>query len=181
MAIANGENDMNKNEILKILEKAKDKNGEVPMRLVRQAFEKLPEPCEDAISRRDAIDSVEESRRLNHHQDGKEACAHEYEHRHFLKILLDLPSAQPEDYAHGFADGYKQGQKDAQPERKKGEWIYGEKDGQDGWYCSECKGFIPWDYDYYGLNDIDFIKDFKTCPFCDSKMISCTGSDNMKR
>lgn len=37
---------MDKNEVLKILETAKDKNGEVPMRLVRQAFEKLPEPCE---------------------------------------------------------------------------------------------------------------------------------------
>lgn len=60
-------------------------------------------------------------------------------------------------------------------ERKTGKWIYGEKDGQDGWYCSECEGFIPWDYDYYGLNNIDFIKDFKTCPFCDSKMISYTG------
>ena len=69
----------------------------------------------------------------------------------------------------------------AQPERKTGRWIYGEKDGQDGWYCSECKGFIPWDYDYYGLNNIDFIKDFKTCPFCDSKMVSCTGSENMER
>ena len=29
-------------EILEILERAKDKNGEVPMRLVRQAFKKLP-------------------------------------------------------------------------------------------------------------------------------------------
>ena len=51
---------------------------------------------DDLISRQAAIDSVEESRRLNHHKDGKEACAHEYEHRHFLKILRDLPSAQPE-------------------------------------------------------------------------------------
>lgn len=50
----------------------------------------------DMISRQAAIDAVEESRRLNHHQDGKEACAHEYEHRHFLKILRDLPSPQPE-------------------------------------------------------------------------------------
>ena len=47
----------------------------------------------DVIDRQAAIDAVEESRRLNHHQDGKEACAHEYEHRHFLKILRDLPSA----------------------------------------------------------------------------------------
>ena len=48
---------------------------------------------DDYIRRNVAIDEVEESRRLNHHQDGKEACAHEYEHRHFLKLLRDLPSA----------------------------------------------------------------------------------------
>ena len=42
---------MNKEDILKILEGAKDKNGDVPMRLVRQAFEKLPEPCTGTISR----------------------------------------------------------------------------------------------------------------------------------
>lgn len=46
----------------------------------------------DLISRQAAIDAVEESRCLNHHQDGREACAHEYEHRHFLKILRELPS-----------------------------------------------------------------------------------------
>ena len=54
----------------------------------------------DTIYRQDAIDAVEESRRLNHHQDGKDACAHEYEHRHFLKLLRDLPSAQPENPVH---------------------------------------------------------------------------------
>lgn len=59
MAIANGENDMDKNEILKILEMAKDENGEVPMRLVRQAFEKLPKPYDDTISRQDAIDAID--------------------------------------------------------------------------------------------------------------------------
>ena len=62
-------------------------------------------------------------------------------------------------------------------ERKKRKWIYGEKSGQDGWYCSECGGFIPWYYDFYGLDNIDFIEDFKTCPFCDSKMVSYTGAD----
>lgn len=51
---------------------------------------------DELISRQAAIDAVEESRRLNHHQDGKEACAHEYEHRHFLKILRDLPSEEPQ-------------------------------------------------------------------------------------
>ena len=64
-----------------------------------------------------------------------------------------------------------------QPERNKGEWIYGEDDGQDGWYCSECNGFVPWDYEYYGLENIDFIDDFKVCPFCEADMISRTGAD----
>lgn len=62
-----------------------------------------------------------------------------------------------------------------QPERKRGEWIYGENDGQDGWYCSECGLFIPWYYDYYGLDNIDFIADFNTCPKCDTKMLKYTG------
>ena len=65
----------------------------------------------------------------------------------------------------------------AEPERNKGEWIYGEDDGQDGWYCSECNGFVPWDYEYYGLENIDFIDDFKVCPFCEADMISRTGAD----
>lgn len=66
----------------------------------------------------DAIGAVEESRRLNHHQDGRAACAHEYEHRHFLKILRELPPAQPE--------------------RTKGRWI--KMSDADGVYycCSEC-------------------------------------------
>ena len=64
-----------------------------------------------------------------------------------------------------------------EPERKTGKWIYGEDDGQDGWYCSECGGFVHWDYDYYGLGNIDFIKDFKTCPRCDARMISYTGME----
>lgn len=50
---------MNKEDILKILEGAKDKNGEIPMRLVRQAFEKLSEPCGDTISRQAAIEVID--------------------------------------------------------------------------------------------------------------------------
>ena len=45
------------------------------------------------ISIREALDAVEESRRFNHHKDAKEASAHEYEHRHFLKILMDIQPA----------------------------------------------------------------------------------------
>lgn len=64
-----------------------------------------------------------------------------------------------------------------QPERKKGKWIYGENDCQDGWFCSECRFFIPWDYDYYGLNNINFIKDFHVCPHCKAEMVTYTGKN----
>lgn len=49
---------------------------------------------DDLISRYEAIDVVEKSKRLNPHQDSKMASAHELEHRHFLKILFDLPPAE---------------------------------------------------------------------------------------
>lgn len=64
-----------------------------------------------------------------------------------------------------------------QETRKTAEWIYGEKDGADGWYCSNCGFHIPWYYDYYGLNNINFISDFHTCPHCDAKMVKYTGMD----
>ena len=57
---------MNKDKILANLETAVDKNGNIPMRLVRQAFEKLPELCEDAVSRRDAIDAIGEVHPLDY-------------------------------------------------------------------------------------------------------------------
>jgi len=37
--------------------------------------------------------------------------------KHGKEVKFVKASAQPEDYAHGFVDGYKQGKKDAQPER----------------------------------------------------------------
>ena len=64
---------------------------------------------------------------------------------------------------------------DVAPVRQTAEWIYGEKDGADGWYCSKCKFHIPWYYEYYGLKNIDFIRDFHTCPHCDAKMTKYTG------
>lgn len=53
----------------------------------------------DTIYRQAALDAVEESRRLNHHLDAKAASCHEYEHRHFMKILSELPPAQLEQRA----------------------------------------------------------------------------------
>ena len=51
------------------------------------------------ISVQEALDAVEESMRLNHHKNAKEACAHEYEHRHFLKILMDIQPADVVPYS----------------------------------------------------------------------------------
>lgn len=68
---------------------------------------------------------------------------------------------------------------EAEPVRQTAEWIYGEKDGADGWYCSKCGFHIPWYYEYYGLNNINFIRDFHTCPHCDSKMMKYTGMDEV--
>jgi hypothetical protein len=104
----------------------------------------------DLIDRQAAIDAVQKYK-CEHGYDYAD-CAYDIE-----KDLKALPSAQPE--------------------RKKGKWIYGEDDGQDGWYCSECNGFVPWDYEYYGLKNIDFIDDFKVCPFCEADMVSRTGSE----
>ena len=79
---------MNKEDILKILEGAKDKNGDVPMRLVRQAFKKLPEPCTDTISRQAAIDAI-----IHNIMPTKKGY---YEPSEVLCELMQVPSAQPE-------------------------------------------------------------------------------------
>ena len=101
----------------------------------------------DVISRQDAIDAVEKSRRLNHHQDGKEACAHEYEHRHFLKILRDLPPAQPESPELEELDFVQPHKKIGvqleitQPEQKTEKWIpCSERPPEKcGWYMCTLK------------------------------------------
>lgn len=51
---------------------------------------------DDLINRAEAIIAVEKSRQLNHHTDKKAISAHEHEHRHFMRILTELPPAQPE-------------------------------------------------------------------------------------
>lgn len=59
-------------------------------------------------------------------------------------------------------------------EQQTGEWLYGEDNGQDGWFCSKCEFFVPWYYQYYE-NDVDFIRDYKACPHCLAKMVTYTG------
>lgn len=40
-----------------------------------------------------------------------------------MNIADDLKSAYEDGYEKGFADGFEAGQRDVQPERKKGKWI----------------------------------------------------------
>lgn len=56
----------------------------------------------------------------------------------------------------------------AQPERKKGKWIYGEDEyGIDGYHCDECGFFVPWDYAHKFIN---YIEDYHFCPNCGANM-----------
>ena len=132
---------------------------------------KLDNKNGELISRQDAIDSINAYLGLS-------AVSRTIQNMTSIQEILEkLPPASPD--LSTFSDklwkiAYERGKEEGQ---KKGKWIYGEKSGQDGWYCSECGGFIPWDYDFYGLDNIDFIEEFKTCPFCDSKMVSYTGAD----
>lgn len=56
----------------------------------------------------------------------------------------------------------------AQPERKRGKWIYGEDEyGIDGYRCDKCGFFVPWDYVH---NFINYIDDYNFCPNCGARM-----------
>lgn len=109
---------MTKNEILKILESAKDKNGDVPMRLVRQAFEKLPIECEDAVSRKDAIIQ------LSHNKNGDPDC--DVIIQHDIETLKRMPPVTPK--------------------RKTGKWIEDMKRfGDDAYHCDQCGAILEED------------------------------------
>jgi ribosomal protein S27AE len=50
-------------------------------------------------------------------------------------------------------------------------WTYGEDEsGKDGIFCSNCEGFVPWDYEYYDSPD-ELISDNPICSHCGAKMI----------
>jgi len=58
----------------------------------------------------------------------------------------------------------------AQPEPQEGTWVYGEDstaDCVDGYRCSQCGFFVPWDYNH---KLIDYINDYAYCPNCGAKM-----------
>ena len=51
---------------------------------------------DDTISRQVAIDAVKKSMYENPHKNETHRSMHDHEHRHFLTILMGLPSAQSE-------------------------------------------------------------------------------------
>lgn len=56
----------------------------------------------------------------------------------------------------------------AQPERKRGKWVYAEdKYGVDGYHCNQCGFFVPWDYTHKFIN---YIEDYHFCPQCGADM-----------
>ena len=56
----------------------------------------------------------------------------------------------------------------AQPERKKGKWVYAEDEyGIDGYHCNQCGFFVPWDYIHKFIN---YIEDYNFCPNCGADM-----------
>lgn len=70
-----------------------------------------------------------------------------------------IPTSQ-NDYATGFADGYRQGKKDA--ERKGGRWI--KVNGKTAINCSACY-HCSW-----SLSFEDTVKRFNFCPNCGADM-----------
>ena len=75
-----------------------------------------------------------------------------------------FPYVQPKSYREGYQAGFK----DAQPERKRGEWVYAEDEyGIDGYHCNQCGFFVPWDYAHKFIN---YIEDYHFCPNCGANM-----------
>jgi DNA-directed RNA polymerase subunit RPC12/RpoP len=48
-------------------------------------------------------------------------------------------------------------------------WRNEIKKGQDGYFCSKCGYFVPWEYKKHPKSD-DAVKDIHTCPRCKSKI-----------
>lgn len=160
---------MNKKEILDILDNAKDERGEVPMRLVRQAFDKLVQPEERtethaeshacvSISRQDAIDAL---KICDNNDDGINCYKCPLRDKRW-----DGAWKNEETYC------YKKLMRDsaellsAQPERRTGYWI--QYDQRFCWSkdykCSECGNYINSSGINGGRGDANY------CPNCGAKM-----------
>ena len=68
----------------------------------------------------------------------------------FISLINSMPAVEAEPVRHG-------------------KWIYGEHEIAmcDGYRCSKCGYFVPWDY---GHKSIDYINEYHYCPSCGAKM-----------
>ena len=102
-----------------------------------------PEPCEDAVSRKMAMDAITASTPYCVVPDDYHISVVDMEFR-----ISTLPSVTPK--------------------QKRGKWIYGEDEyGIDGYHCDKCGFFVPWDYAHTFINYID---DYNFCPNCGARM-----------
>ena len=104
------------------------------------------------------------------------------------ELLAELPSVQPEETIEEQERGIDEAlrvardiatileneqdmrviRQNVQPQRMRGEWIYGEDEyGIDGYHCNKCGFFVPWDYTHTFIN---YIKDYNFCPNCGADM-----------
>ena len=92
-----------------------------------------------------------------------------------LRRVLDA-TVPVSDYDEGYVDGVEFGistvstMPTIQPEQHEGTWVYGEDstaDCVDGYRCSQCGFFVPWDYNH---KLIDYINDYAYCPNCGADM-----------
>lgn len=102
---------------------------------------------DDTISRKAAIEAIVNTVSEIGLHDNSEVARYgaTFMQHEIIDIIEGMPSAQPKSYREGYQAGFK----DAQSERKRGRWIYGEDNlgtGRDGWFCSECGHFELWDY-----------------------------------
>lgn len=110
----------------------------------------------DLIDRQAAIDAIENIDWYHQNDNGDMVSGASNEHEAWYRAediyraLESVPSAQPE------------------PQECK--WVYGEDftaDCVDGYRCSRCGFFVPWDYNH---KLIDYINDYVYCPKCGAKM-----------
>ncbi len=103
------------------------------------------ESCEDAISRKAAIDTIESWLSCDDYN---------YAERHIMRamqsVLYDLPSVKLQD-----------------PNTGHWEWVqYGSNPNIGNWHCSECRMTIP-----HMPEETDNTPIYKWCPMCGVKMI----------
>ena len=111
---------------------------------IRNALSAQPEPCEDAVSRKTAIEAVMD---LCKHYTPTKSVNHP--HVDFvIEALQDLPSVTPK--------------------RKTGKWILLEECANAGYYCSECRKRVVRE----GWSGT--VRKIKFCPNCGADMRSET-------